>query len=67
MGILVNKLNERIKKGIDELKREYPDLCQTNETEVIAECKDLSCDSDKKLFNGLEEDNLECKIILNNN
>ena len=45
----------------------FPDIFQTNETEVIAECKDLSCDSDKKLFNGLEEDNLECKIILNNN
>ena len=45
----------------------FPDIFLTNETEVIAECKDLSCDSDKKLFNGLEEDNLECKIILNNN
>ena len=45
----------------------FPSILQTNETEVIAECKDLSCDSDKKLFNGLEEDNLECKKILNNN
>ncbi len=47
----------------------FPDIfdTKTNETEVIAECKDLSCDSDKKLFNRLEEDNLECKIILNNN
>ena len=48
------------------LKYTWPHLPRLDiNEEVNSDCKDLSCYSDKKLFNGLEEDNQECLIKLN--
>ena len=51
---------------MDMLKYTWPHLPRLDiNEEVNSDCKDLSCYSDKKLFNGIEEDNQECLIKLN--